>query len=359
VTTKKKTIFISGGGTGGHIWPLISIAPKIKKDYKLYFVGQINGSEEKIAQKNKIDFLGMRTAKLQGLSKINPLTYIKLFLGICQSIGHINKHSPKLIVAKGGYVSFPVALAGYLKGVKVIIHESDSVIGKTNRILSRVAFRFLTGFPVEYYPAIYRKNMIEVGIPTRSEFKESDLPHQKNILFVGGSQGSSFINQFVVENAEKITREASITHICGEDNYQEIKEKYSLLGDKIKNKYQLISFTDKIAELVKESTLVVSRAGATTVAEVARIKRPMILIPFPYATADHQLKNAQIIESKEAGILIEEKKIKKKGPELLLGQIENTLGDYQKRLKLADNLNDFMVKDSGDRIVKIIKSIIQ
>lgn len=354
----KKKIFLSGGGTGGHIWPLISIAKKLKDEYKIYFVGQANSEEEQIARKFKIDFLPVKTGKLQGLSKINPITYFKQLIGIFQSIRYINKYQPKLIFSKGGYVSFPVAVAGYLKGVRLVIHESDSVVGRTNRILSRLAFRFLTGFPVEYYSSFFQHKMIEVGIPTREEFKETDLPHRKQVLFMGGSQGSSFINNLVIKNAHKIASDIDIVHICGDKNYQKMKKEYQKLDDNIKKRYQLISFTNDIARLMQKSTIVVSRSGATSIVEIAKVKRPVILIPFPYATADHQLKNAQIIESKKAGILIKEAELKNRGYEILVKELNSLLNDYRKRVELAENLNKFMSDDANERIAKIIRSII-
>jgi UDP-N-acetylglucosamine--N-acetylmuramyl-(pentapeptide) pyrophosphoryl-undecaprenol N-acetylglucosamine transferase len=351
----KQTIFFSGGGTGGHIWPLVPVAKRLNNDYKIFFVGEENSSEQEIARKEGFKFLPIKAAKFQGVfSIINPFTYINQMRGFFRAMNYINRFQPKVIFAKGGYAAFPVALASYCKRVKLIIHESDSVVGKTNRVMAPLAFRFLSGFPKEYYNNIFSNKMIDVGIPVRKEFKPTNLPSNQQVLFIGGSQGSVFINDLVIKIAPKLTQEADIVHICGKDNYQNLKKKYLELDNEVKNRYQLIDYSYKIAKFIKSSSVVISRAGATSIAEIANSKRPAVLIPYPYAAADHQLKNAQILKSKQAALVYLEKDL---DSDSFLSDILDLLSNYKLRSQLSENLNRFMINDSSERIEKIIRSI--
>lgn len=352
----KKTLFISGGGTGGHIWPLIPVGKRLKNSYKIYFVGEEGGDEEKIAKDSGLEFLGLKAAKLQGFSIINPLTYIKQIAGLLTALSYIGKYKPSLVLTKGGYASFPIALAAYIKGVKLVVHESDSIVGRSNRILLPMASRFLTGFDQLYYQTNIQNKAISVGIPVRDQFKMTPFPKSQQILFMGGSQGSSFINKLVLENVDTLVGRADIVHICGRRNYEQLNKRRDELDDSIKDKYRLIPFSDQVAKLIKESSLVVSRSGATSIAEIAVVGRPAIFIPFPYAANDHQLKNARIIESKQAGVLLEEKGLDNNQ---FIKQVSKLLADYELRKSLADNLHRLMGKDnSADKICRIIESMI-
>jgi UDP-N-acetylglucosamine--N-acetylmuramyl-(pentapeptide) pyrophosphoryl-undecaprenol N-acetylglucosamine transferase len=352
----KKTILMTGGGTGGHILPLIPIAKRLSKRYKVVFVGQRKGMEEEIIGESDIEFEGINCAKIQGLSFLNPMTWINQCRGIDQSLKLIGKHQPELVVAKGGYVSFPVAIAAYIKNIKLVVHESDSVMGRTNRILSRIALRILTGFPKEYYSKKFQSKIIRVGIPVRSNFKPSDFPNHYQVLFMGGSQGSVFINNLVKKILPAVSSKAKIVHICGKENLGAMEKYYDTLDDSIKSNYQILSFTDKIAQHLQDSSLVVSRAGATSIAELANIKRPALFVPFPHAAAGHQQKNAKIIKSKGAGeVVLESRSAHKQVQKKIL----DLLDDLDKRHELADGLNHFMALDSVNMMQKIIVSLIE
>lgn len=351
----KKTIFLTGGGTGGHIWPLITLAKKLSQKYRIIFVGQKGGMEEPIVLKEKLIFEGINCAKLQGLSVLNPMTWITIIRGFFQSWRLVVKYRPRLIFAKGGFVSFPVALAGICRNVKLIVHESDSVIGRSNQILGWFAFRFLTAFDIGYYPRRYHSKMIKVSIPVRSGFRPAPFPKSHQVLFVGGSQGSVFINQLVKEILPQLAKEARVVHICGRDNLPQMEEFRQKLKKDLQKRYQLIGFTDRIAGLIKKSTIVVSRAGATTLAEAAAIRRPLILIPFRYAAGGHQMKNAVILKAKNAALVFREKGLK---PKQLKEAIDRLLKDRKRRHQLAENLGRFLTLDSERKIEQIIDSII-
>lgn len=351
----KKTIVFTGGGTGGHIWPLVPLIKELKDKYKVKYYGQKGGKESEVADELKIDFKSIRSAKLQGWSFLNPLTYLFQLIGLCQSFRALLQDRPNVIFAKGGFVSFPVVLAGYLLGVRVIIHESDSIIGRANRVLAPMAFRVLVNFPQKYYSS-YQGKLIRTGIPVRDDFKKNELPHRKRVLFYGGSQGSVFINEMVKKLAPKlIKKDVEVIHICGRNNLADMKDYYDSLDKDLKDNYKLYGFTNKIAKLIKDSSLVVSRAGATSLVEVAHVKRPLIMIPFPYAASDHQYYNAKIVEDARAGKMMVESKT---NPEKLQKEIFNLLDDLKIRKDLANNLNELLAFNSTEKIIKLIKSII-
>jgi UDP-N-acetylglucosamine--N-acetylmuramyl-(pentapeptide) pyrophosphoryl-undecaprenol N-acetylglucosamine transferase len=351
----KKRIILTGGGTGGHIWPLIAVADKLTNRYQVIYLGQRGGPEEQVALDHQLKFEGIRTAKFQGWAILNPLTWLSQLIGFCQSLSLIRRYRPSLILAKGGFVAFPVAAAGRLLGVKLILHESDSVIGRANRLLLPLAFRFLVAFPKEYYPYLTRSKMIAVGIPTRPEFKESRLPRQPALLFLGGSQGSYFINRLVKEVTPHLLKKIKIIHICGPNNLSEMKKFREGLSKKLKANYRLYGFTPRIKELIKDSSLVISRAGATSLVEIGQIKRPVILIPFPQAASNHQLVNGKILAKKGAAVVFRQNQI---DGHKLKKEIRRLLKSAQERKKLADNLHNFWPTDSRERIVEMIESIV-
>ena len=351
----KKTIILTGGGTGGHIWPLIAVADKLTSRYRIIYLGQKGGPEEQAALDHRLKFEGVRAAKLQGWATLNPLTWFFQLIGFCQSLSLIRKYRPSLVLAKGGFVTFPVATAAYFSGVKIILHESDSIIGRANRLLLPLAFRFLVGFPKECYPYLTRSKMVTIGIPIRSGFGETPLPKEQTILFLGGSQGSCSINQLVKEIAPYLLKKVKIIHICGPNNLTEMEKFREGLNKKLKAKYQLYSFTSKIGQLIKDSSLVISRAGATSLVEIGQIKRPVILIPFPHAASGHQLKNGEILVERGAAVMLnqrqtDDKKLKK--------EIRRLLKSVKERKKLAENLHSFWPTDSRKRVVEMIESIV-
>lgn len=351
----KKTIIFTGGGTGGHIWPLVPLIKRLKDNYRIKYYGQSSGKEAGVADKLGVDFRSIKSAKLQGWSFLNPLTYFYQLIGIYQSLSKLLKDKPDIIFAKGGFVSFPVVLAGYFLGIRVVVHESDSVIGRANRFLMPMTFRFLVNFPTKFYNYCSSK-IIRVGIPVRGEFRPTKLPHRKRVLFYGGSQGSVFINQMAKELvSELVKKDIEVIHICGRKNLAGMKDYYDSLEAKVQDNYQLYGFSNKIAQLIKDASLVVSRAGATSLVEVAHIKRPLIMIPFPFAASDHQYYNAKIVQDVKAGKMMIESNT---NSEKLKKEILNLLDDLDKRKKLANNLNDLLALNSNDRIIKIIQSII-
>jgi len=351
----KKKIIITGGGTGGHIWPLITIAESLKKEFSLLYLGQKNGPEEEAAQENHLKFKGIKAAKLQGWAILNPATWLFQLVGFIQSCGIITRYQPDLILAKGGFVTFPVVLAGWLKGVQILLHESDSIIGRANRLLLPFCLRIMVAFPKNYYPFYLRRKMIRTGIPIRAEFKERPLPKDPTVLFMGGSQGSRYLNQMVKELAPRLLKRVKLIHICGRDNLKEMAKFRDSLGKKEQKRYRLFGFSTKVAQLIKDSSLIVSRAGATSLVEIAKIRRPVILIPFPYAASAHQLNNAQILKDKNATVLLLEKRT---NSQRLGREINSLLRNGRRRSRLAENLNRFWAIDARGIMIQIIKSIL-
>jgi len=350
----KKKIILTGGGTGGHIWPLIAVAKALASDFEVIYIGQKNSPEEQAANKNNIKFKTITAAKLQGWSTFNPVTWIRQIIGIKQSMVYMSEYQPVAVLAKGGFVAFPVAIAAWLKRVKLIIHESDAIIGRANRFLSLFAFRFLVAFPKNFYPYWSGNKMIRVGIPINDQFQATAMPKTKTVLFMGGSQGSRFLNQMVKESVKKLSKKAKVVHIYGDGNKKEMEEFYQTLDKKTKESYKIISFTSKIAELIKSSSVVVGRAGATSLVEVAKVGRPMVLIPFPYAASQHQKRNAQILAKKGAAKVLYERKTNSKE---ILSEIDKLLDSKAESEKLSHNLTKFWDIDARGRIVEIIDTI--
>ena len=352
-------VIISAGGTGGHIYPALAIINKIKEeepDSEILYIGTTDRME-----KDLIPSLGYKYEALEvkGLKRKLTLDNIKTVTCFISAIKRakeiIKDFDPDIVIGCGGYVTAPVIYAAKICKVKTIIHEQNSVLGVTNRFLSKYVDAVLVSFPDTVVKA---KRVVYTGNPSSEElnipFSKSELglsSTKKLVLIVMGSLGSKVINDRMKEILPKFSnKDYEILFITGKDYYDEFSS--LKLGKNIK----VFDYIDNMKKVFKKVDVMVSRAGATTLSEIISYKVATVLVPSPYVTDNHQYKNAMSLVNKNAALLLEEKDL---NYEILSKDIEELLNNKEKVKCIKDNLSKMKVVDSASKIYDLIQEVIR
>ncbi len=321
-------ILFAGGGTGGHILPIIAVCREIRKiypkpDLQLFYVGpkddfdQILLSQEGIKVKHVLSGKIRRYLDWNSFYQ-NPLDILfKIPIGIVQAFFHIFFLAPDLIFSKGGFGSIQGVLAGWLLRVPIFLHESDIKPGFANRFLSKLALEVFASFPkTEHFSS---RKIVLVGNPIRREILEGSKEEAQKlfklnqekplILILGGSQGSRRINDKILEGLPELLKNFEIIHQCGEKNFKEVKaESKAILPEKLVSSYHLFAFLkeEELKQAYAACDFIVSRAGSGSIFEIAAVGKPSILIPLPEAAQEHQINNAYTYAESGATIVLEQ-----------------------------------------------------
>ena len=364
-------IIITGGGTGGHIYPGISLAREFQsrdKNNEIIFVGTEHKMESEIIPQEGFRFLGLRVKGIERKFSLESLSALFLFLGsLFTSYGIIKDFKPDLVIGTGGYVSGSVALVSSLLGIPTFIHEQNVIPGITNQFLSLTGKKVFTSFPESAGYFWRKERIVFLGNPIRKSIwqgnkekiiKENNLDStKKTILVFGGSKGASTINKMVLHSLylieESIWLEWQVLIISGEEDFKNLTEK--VIKSPFKETVRVLPYLHNIEDAYDLADLVVCRAGATTIAELSAKGIAAILIPYPYATGNHQLYNARFLESNLAALIIEEKELnrEKLAAELsklltdnkrlgLLARNSKKLGKRKAAQDIVDNIYDYM-----------------
>ncbi len=370
---KKKKIVFTGGGTGGHIFPLVSIIRNLKEmvpeGLDLYYVApkdmipQFDFTDEGL--KTKYVLAGKIRRYFDPISLIKNLidVLIKAPIGTFQSLIYLITIYPDLVFSKGGYGSIPVVLAARLIRIPVFLHESDISPGLANRIVSRFASEIFVSFPKT--EMVDPKKMILVGNPIREDLTKGDskraierfnLIYRKPVLLVlGGSQGSRRINDTLLTILDEALAHFEIIHQCGEANLQQIRsESQVVLSKELQKYYHLYGFLsqDELADAYKVADLVISRAGSGNIFEITANKKPSILLPLPEAAQNHQSKNASSVAQAGATIVLEEENLT---PHFFLEKIKQLFSPPQQLQSMAERAEIFSRPRAGKIVASYIK----
>lgn len=346
----KKRLLLVGGGSGGHITPLVAILAEIDK--KQNYDIRLWCDQKTLAMSRNLlhdypDVLVERVVagKLRRYHHLawwqhlrwsifwpNFIDLFRTASGLIQSFVKLVLWRPNVVFAKGGYVCLPVGIAASLLRIKIIVHDSDTMPGLTNKILAKRALRVATGFPVEHYSYPSDKTVF-TGIPVRLEYRpiklSQQLAYKKKLGFsanrplvvvVGGGLGSRCLNSAVVAGQHEVGRLASVALAAGQLEYESVAEKITSPAIRVK------PFYDDLYEYILASDLVVCRAGATTLAELAAARKLAIVVPSAKLAGGHQLKNAQALVRAKVAIVLSEELISQ-SPEVLSKKIVQTLQD--------------------------------
>ncbi len=320
---KNPNIVVTGGKTGGHIYPALAIAEILENEYniKTYYIGAKNGMESKILKNEKITFYGLNFAPLVGISYIRKIKSVFINIGgFFSSFLLLSKLKPKLIIGTGGFVSGPVLAAAFVLMIPIIIHEQNVAPGFTNKVLAKISKEIWITFneSSKYFPKNKRK--VLTGMPLRKNFqklirkdskKYFGITEDKNVLLVaGGSQGSKLINETVRELYSKITLDLNmvIIHITGTKFYDEIMNSLNEEEIQLVKSGNLIikDYISEMEQALNAAEITISRAGASFICELIATKSYSILIPIKKSASNHQLMNAKAIEKSGMGRIIEE-----------------------------------------------------
>lgn len=363
---KKYKIVIAAGGTGGHIFPAIALAKKFRVDgHKVILAGTGNELEKKIFSEHDFETEYFES-RLKGSSTIK-----KFFLSLRKNKeikSYIEKNNPDLILGMGGYASSEFCLAAQKKTC-VIIHEQNSIAGRTNRflIINRSANAAIEGLPDSFTSFIkflmsYPDDLVYLGNPVRDEILNiqktlrpfPDKLKKPRIFIMGGSQGARSINMAVPEAINLLSQDlpTEVIHDTGENDFDVVNEKYIDFGIDA----EVTSFNTNIEKAYEWADLLIGRAGAMTVSETSAIGLPSILIPFPYALDNHQLFNAQFLEKKGGALIIKDKDL---NPKVLAAKIQSIFKEQGKLEGMSDAAFDKKFVDATANIVNFCYKTIE
>ncbi len=359
---KGVTLMIAGGGTGGHIYPAIAIAQEfVQRDAsrRAIFVGTQYGLEKTIVPRAgfPIEFISVGGLKRKGAGELLK-NLARLPVGFAQAWSVVGKHHPNVVLGVGGYASGPVLLAARLRGVPTAIHEQNAFPGATNRLLARVVTAVAVAF-ADAGPRLKRPDAVVTGNPVRQEFFKADLRPstsdlRRRLLVFGGSQGSRFLNDTVIGALLFLARlkdRLDIVHQTGPNDVDRVRAAYH--ASAFANA-RVVAYLDPIVDEIAAADLVVSRAGAMTIGELAAIGRAAILVPFAAAANNHQEVNARVVERAGAAIVITEGQLT---PERLAMAITEVIHDPPRAAQMGSAARTLAAPDASKKIVDLLEKL--
>jgi UDP-N-acetylglucosamine--N-acetylmuramyl-(pentapeptide) pyrophosphoryl-undecaprenol N-acetylglucosamine transferase len=351
-------IAFTGGGTGGHVFPGIAVYQTLaeKLDADMFWIGSRGGMEKRILAAYNIPCVGIPTGKLRRyLSLKNFFDLWRVLAGIFHSLFILLARRPHLLFSKGGYVSVPPVLAARALGIPVVTHESDFDPGLATRINSRCAAKILVSYPetARYFSAPLRKKVVVTGNPVRAAILAGDAARGKEIagcapgtplvLVLGGSLGSAAVNRLVVAIAKDLCRRAFIVHQTGTPLSVADRDAIPVQGYMARP-----FFYEELPHLLAAAALVIGRAGANTLWELAAAGKPSVLIPLPGKTSrGDQIRNARVFEEIGAAVVLPEESAR---PVDLLAIVENLLDNKERLHVMGEAARRIFISDSRERI---------
>ena len=354
-------VVISAGGTGGHIYPALAIIQKIKEmepDSEFLYIGTHNRMEKDIIPTYGIPF---ETIEIYGLHRkkiYKNVKTIKAFIKSYQKCKKLIKEfKPDVVIGAGGYVTGPVIYAAHKLGYPTFIHEQNSIPGKSNQFLSNFVDRIGVSFQssIEKFPSyktVFTGNPCSENAILKPAMKKSELglfEQKQLVLIVMGSLGSSKINEYFVNIFSTFhNKEYQVLYVTGKEAYDNLKK------IKVPNNVKLVPYVENMTRIMKNTDIMVTRAGASTLSEIIALKIPSIIIPSPYVPENHQYKNAMDLVKANAAMMIEEKDLK---GDILVRNIDILIQDIKKRKEMQKKLKTLNIENSATIIYEQLKKI--
>jgi UDP-N-acetylglucosamine--N-acetylmuramyl-(pentapeptide) pyrophosphoryl-undecaprenol N-acetylglucosamine transferase len=364
----QKRIVLVGGGSGGHFYPLIAVAEKLKNmpEVSLYYMGP-NPYDAQALRENNITFVKIPSGKQRKYrSFLNILDVFKIALGTLKAIVSLYIIYPDVIFSKGGYTSVPVTVAGFLLRIPIVIHESDTKPGSANKLAARFARYIAVAFPET--AAYFKKDIVaHTGIPLRDAvLHEAKDPHQvlgidasrPLICITGGSQGAVRINDLVLEALDELLPAFSVLHQTGVLHESTVSSSAASLIENsslLSNYYVKGSLTEtEMSAAMSASALIISRAGTGTIFEIAYKGKPSILIPIPEAISHDQRTNAYAYARRGACSVLEEHNLT---DGLLVSEIMRIMGDQDVYTRMGTQAQSFSQAHAKEKIAELLLSL--
>jgi UDP-N-acetylglucosamine--N-acetylmuramyl-(pentapeptide) pyrophosphoryl-undecaprenol N-acetylglucosamine transferase len=366
-------IVLSGGGTGGHVYPAIAIAEQCLKeqpDAEFLYIGTNTGLEKEIVAKSGLP-LRFESIEINGfrrkLSLDNLKTVLRFFRGVSRSKQLIKQFNPDIVIGTGGYVCGPVVYAAAKLGISTMIHEQNVLPGLTNRFLSRYASSIAVSFKGSESKFPNAKRIIFTGNPRATTVAHADAAKGRAslglpadailVVIVGGSRGARAINQLMVDIVPLLPRLPNVyfVFVTGDAQYESTKQKMQERYRSVQSEhFRVVSYIHNMHEVLAATTLIVNRAGASFLAEITALGKPSILIPSPYVTNNHQEANARWLEQEKAAEVVLERDLTAEG---MFALIEKIVTDPIRSEMMSKQSKRMGNPDSAELFVKEIKSL--
>ena len=339
-------IVVTAGGTGGHIFPALALISKLKekdKDVEILYIGTTDRMEKDIIPKMDIPYVGIKMIGLNRKHIFKNIEVMKTYFRACKKAkDELIKFKPDLVIGFGGYISAPVIYSASKLKIKTIIHEQNSIPGVSNKFLSRYVDKILVSFKesIDYFPkdkTIYTGNPRSEQIKDIEKISKTTLGFKKDIplvIIVMGSLGSLTMTRKLKETLPLFkNKKYQVLLITGKDYYDDYKD------IKLSSNVKLVPFLNDLIGYMKDATLIVTRSGASTIAEITSIGLPAIMVPSPYVTNNHQYVNAKALEDDGACIILKEEDFNK---DSLVSLLDKTINDKE----ILDSMNKALLKRS-------------
>ena len=344
-----KTIMIMAGGTGGHIFPALAVADKMcERSWKVVWLGNPEGMEARLVPQHGYEMVWLKFGALRGKGILRKLLLpFNLLRGFWQAQRVIRQVRPDVVLGMGGYISFPGGMMASLLNKPLVVHEQNSVAGLANRVLAGVADRIVSGFPDVLNKAVW------AGNPVRPEIARIAPPAERfaersgalRLLVIGGSLGAQALNEVVPQGLAMLgeSDQPQIVHQAGEKHLEALKAAYTAVGVQA----HCVSFIEDMAGAYEWADLVICRAGALTIAELAAAGVASILVPFPHAVDDHQTGNAKFLVNVGGAFLLPQSQLTPDSIALIRNYSRSQL------LEMAEKARSLAKPDATEEVANI------
>jgi UDP-N-acetylglucosamine--N-acetylmuramyl-(pentapeptide) pyrophosphoryl-undecaprenol N-acetylglucosamine transferase len=370
---KHYRIVLTGGGTGGHLFPLLPVAKELRArlgdQTEILYFGPAGDMEQKIIGEAGIASIRILSGKWRRYFDLRNISdAFKNIIGFFQSLYHLYHHMPDAVFSKGAYAAVPVVLAAWVYRIPILTQDSDATPGVANKIMGKFADRIAVAYPsaVRYFEASRVaitgnpvRDGITLGNAERARGRFGCPPEKPALLILGGSLGSRAMNLAILKILPRLLARFFVIHQTGSGNHEEVLRRIEelSLGD-LTGKMHTVPFLDigELSDALALADLVVSRAGANAITDIAAVGKPAILIPLPSAANDEQRMNAYEIARVGGALVLEEGNL---GEHMLSGKIEELMNDAPLRAKMANALRAFHHPDAAKRLAEGVVALIR
>lgn len=365
-------VLLTGGGTGGHIYPALAVARRLKEmdsDVTLLYIGTKRGLESTIVPKEGIVFKAIEIEGFKRSLNFDSLKYnlksVQLFLSsIKKSKEIIREFKPDVVLGTGGYVSAPICYAAAKEGIPTVVHEQNSFLGLTNKFLIRSIDKLAISFD-EIYSQVegYEEKVVFTGNPRAQEVAGQqmamiDTVHGLDVtkpivLIFGGSRGAANINRSVVEAYNHLRhRDYQVLFVPGQQYFEEMTKQLNAISPLQRNPNFVVKpYLHNMIEVLRHTSAIVSRSGATTIAEITVLGIPSVLIPSPNVTDDHQTQNAMSLVKHDAAILLKEEELSGAS---LLATLDDLIGNKKERELMSERARAIGEPHATDQLIQVM-----
>ncbi|WP_206951050.1 undecaprenyldiphospho-muramoylpentapeptide beta-N-acetylglucosaminyltransferase [Trinickia acidisoli] len=356
--TPQRTLMVMAGGTGGHVFPGLAVAHRMRAwGWRVVWLGNPSGMEASLVPKHGVPIEYVRFGGLRGKGlKTKLMLPLNLLRACLESLRVLRRVRPDVVLGMGGYITFPAGVMTALTGRPLVLHEQNSVAGLANKVLAKLARRVLVAFPDTLPGAEW------TGNPLRDELCHASEPTSRyasrtgalRVLVVGGSLGAAALNECVPRALALLAPDERphVIHQAGAKHIDALRGNYAQAGFAPGESLSLVPFIDDMAAAYGDADLVICRSGAMTVAEVAAVGVAALFVPFPYAVDDHQSTNAEFLASQEAAVLVQQRDLSPENlADWLRSQTRETLAEMAERARLLAK------PEATDRVAQICAAV--